>query len=49
MTKRMGSGTGLLTEVFLKNGPRAFAVEPDSEMPAAIVGSEVQGNRKVVY
>ncbi len=27
--KRKGSGTGLLTEVFLKNGHRVFGVEPD--------------------
>ncbi len=31
----IGSGTGLLTEVFLKNGHRVFGVEPDSEMRAA--------------
>jgi SAM-dependent methyltransferase len=31
----IGSGTGLLTEVFLKNGYRVFGVEPDSEMRAA--------------
>jgi ubiquinone/menaquinone biosynthesis C-methylase UbiE len=31
----IGSGTGLLTELFLKNGNRVFAVEPDAEMRRA--------------
>jgi SAM-dependent methyltransferase len=31
----MGSGTGLLTELFLKNGNRVFAIEPDPAMRAA--------------
>jgi SAM-dependent methyltransferase len=30
-----GSGTGLLTELFLKNGNRVFCVEPNAEMRAA--------------
>ena len=30
----LGSGTGLLTEIFLKNGNRVFAVEPNAEMRA---------------
>ena len=31
----LGSGTGLLTELFLKNGNPVFGVEPNSEMRAA--------------
>lgn len=31
----IGSGTGLLTELFLKNGNLVYAVEPNSEMRAA--------------
>jgi SAM-dependent methyltransferase len=31
----IGAGTGLLTELFLKNGYRAFGVEPNDEMRAA--------------
>jgi SAM-dependent methyltransferase len=31
----VGSGTGLLTELFLKNGNRVFGVEPNPEMRAA--------------
>ena len=31
----IGSGTGLLTELFLNNGYRVFGVEPDPEMRAA--------------
>ena len=31
----LGSGTGLLTELFLKNGNRVFGVEPNPEMRAA--------------
>ena len=31
----IGSGTGLLTELFLNNGFRVFGVEPDPEMRAA--------------
>ena len=31
----VGSGTGLLTELFLKNGNRVFGVEPNAEMRAA--------------
>jgi SAM-dependent methyltransferase len=31
----LGSGTGLLTEIFLKNGNRVFGVEPNDEMRAA--------------
>ena len=31
----VGAGTGLLTEVFLKNGYRVFGVEPNAEMRAA--------------
>ena len=31
----MGSGTGFLTELFLKNGNRVFGVEPNNEMRAA--------------
>jgi 16S rRNA A1518/A1519 N6-dimethyltransferase RsmA/KsgA/DIM1 with predicted DNA glycosylase/AP lyase activity len=48
ITKRKGSGAGMLTEVFLKNGHRVFGVEPDSGMRATFVRSEVQGNGKVV-
>jgi SAM-dependent methyltransferase len=31
----IGSGTGLLTELFLKHGNKVFAVEPNAEMRAA--------------
>jgi SAM-dependent methyltransferase len=31
----IGAGTGMLAEVFLENGNRVFAVEPNSEMRAA--------------
>lgn len=31
----LGSGTGLLTELFLKHGNRVFGVEPNAEMRAA--------------
>ena len=31
----LGSGTGLLTELFLKNGNQVFGVEPNAEMRAA--------------
>ncbi len=31
----VGSGTGILTELFLKNGVRVFGVEPNHEMRAA--------------
>jgi 16S rRNA A1518/A1519 N6-dimethyltransferase RsmA/KsgA/DIM1 with predicted DNA glycosylase/AP lyase activity len=31
----IGSGTGLLTEVFLNNGYRAFGIEPDPDMRVA--------------
>jgi ubiquinone/menaquinone biosynthesis C-methylase UbiE len=31
----VGSGTGILTELFLKNGARVFGVEPNREMRAA--------------
>lgn len=31
----MGSGTGILTEMFLKNGNQVFAVEPNDEMRSA--------------
>ena len=31
----VGSGTGILTELFLKNGNRVFGVEPNREMRAA--------------
>ena len=31
----VGSGTGFMTELFLKNGNRVFAVEPNAEMRAA--------------
>ena len=35
MIADVGSGTGLLTELFLKNGNRVFGVEPNPEMRAA--------------
>ncbi len=35
----VGSGTGKLTEVFLANGNRVFAVEPNSDMRAAAEGA----------
>lgn len=38
----LGSGTGLLTELFLKNGNRVFGVEPNAEMRAA--GERVLAN-----
>src|SRR5213592_1247538 len=28
----MGSGTGILTELFLKNGNKVYGIEPNSEM-----------------
>jgi SAM-dependent methyltransferase len=31
----IGSGTGLLTELFLNNGNRVFGIEPDADMRAA--------------
>src|SRR5215468_1915049 len=31
----IGSGTGLLTKLFLENGNRVFGVEPNDEMRAA--------------
>src|SRR5690349_21932006 len=31
----IGSGTGLLTKIFLENGNRVFAVEPNAAMRAA--------------
>ena len=30
----IGSGTGLLTELFLKNGNRVYGIEPDPDMRA---------------
>ena len=38
----LGSGTGLFTELFLANGNRVFALEPNAEMRAA--GERLLGN-----
>lgn len=40
----IGSGTGLLTKLFLENGHRVFGVEPNAEMRAA--GEEFLGSYK---
>ncbi len=36
----VGSGTGLLSELFLQNGNEVFGVEPNDEMRAAGISSE---------